>query len=250
MAKAVSTKVKKHLFTSESVTMGHPDKVSDMISDGVLDALLAKDPKARVACETLVTTGLVVLAGEVTVHNQAAEKALLNIEDVVRATIKRIGYTNPEIGFDYRSCAVMRAIHSQSPDISQGVTEGKGEHKEQGAGDQGIMFGFACDETKALMPLPIYLSHRMTEQLTKVREDGSLPWVLPDGKTQVTVEYHDEVPARIHTVVVSTQHTEGVVDKDGNMTAKARKQIKDLVIKRLVTTEEAASRASTPALFG
>jgi S-adenosylmethionine synthetase len=237
MAKAVSTKVKKHLFTSESVTMGHPDKVADMISDGVLDALLAKDPKARVACETLVTTGLVVLAGEVTVHNQAAEKALLNIEDVVRATIKRIGYTNPEIGFDYRSCAVMRAIHSQSPDISQGVTEGKGDHKEQGAGDQGIMFGFACDETKALMPLPIYLSHRMTEQLTKVREDGSLPWVLPDGKTQVTVEYHDEVPARIHTVVVSTQHTEDVVDKDGNMTAKARKQIKDLVIKPVIMAE-------------
>ena len=228
------SKPKKHFFTSESVTMGHPDKVADMISDGILDALLAKDPKARVACETMVTTGTVALAGEITVHNAAAEHVLLNVEDVVRKTVQRIGYDHPEIGFHYRNCAVIKLLHSQSPDISQGVTEGKGAHKEQGAGDQGIMFGFACDETKALMPLPIFLAHRMTEQLTKVREDGTLPWVLPDGKTQVTVEYHDEVPSRIDTVVVSTQHTEDVVGKDGNMTDKARKQIIEHVIKPVI----------------
>jgi S-adenosylmethionine synthetase len=230
-------KVKKHLFTSESVTMGHPDKVCDMISDGVLDALIRHDPKVRVACETLVTTGLVVIAGEVTVHNDKAEKILHHIDDVARETIKRIGYTHAETGFDYRSCAVIKALHGQSADISQGVTEGQGEHKEQGAGDQGIMFGFACDETKALVPMPVYLAHRMTEKLTDVRESGTLNWILPDGKTQVTVEYEDEKPKRIHTVVLSTQHTEAVVGRDGNMTSKARKQIIEKVVKPVVMAE-------------
>jgi S-adenosylmethionine synthetase len=230
-------KTKKHLFTSESVTMGHPDKVADMISDGVLDALIGADPKARVACETLVTTGLVVLAGEVTVHNAKAETQLQRVDEIARETIKRIGYTHPEIGFDYRSCAVVRALHGQSADISQGVTEGLGVDKHQGAGDQGLMFGFACDETKALMPLPIYLAHRLTESLTRVREEGILPWILPDGKSQVTIEYHDDVPAKLHTVVISTQHTEEVVNRSGNMTDKAKKEIIEKVIKPVIMDE-------------
>ncbi|NBB96096.1 MAG: methionine adenosyltransferase [Planctomycetes bacterium] len=230
-------KAKKHLFTSESVTMGHPDKVADMISDGVLDALIGADPKARVACETLVTTGLVVLAGEVTVHNAKAEKQLQRVDEIARETIKRIGYTHPEIGFDYRSCAVVRALHGQSADISQGVTEGQGVDKHQGAGDQGLMFGFACDETKALMPLPVYLAHRLTESLTRVREDEILPWILPDGKSQVTIEYHDDVPAKLHTVVISTQHTEEVVNRSGNVTNKAKKEIIEKVIKPVIMDE-------------
>jgi S-adenosylmethionine synthetase len=230
---------KTHLFTSESVTMGHPDKVSDMISDAVLDHLLTADPKARVACETMVTTGLVVLAGEITVHTPEAERALMDVEEVVRGTIRRIGYIKPEIGFDYRSCAVLRALHPQSKDISQGVTEGEGEHKDQGAGDQGLMFGFACNETSTLMPMPIYLSHRLTEKLTEVRENGTLDWVLPDGKSQVTVEYVDEKPQRIHTVVISTQHTEHekVVDENGQCTQWMRDQIIEKVIKPVVDAE-------------
>jgi S-adenosylmethionine synthetase len=227
----------KHLFTSESVTRGHPDKVADQISDAVLDALLAKDPRARVACETLVTTGLVVLSGEVTVHNEKAERELLRADEIARETIREIGYTHPEIGFDYQSCGVVKALHSQSPDISQGVTEGKGEHKEQGAGDQGLMFGFACNETRAYMPLPIYLAHRMTERLAEVREQGILKWVLPDGKSQVTVEYIDNVPHRIHTVVISTQHTEAVVGPTGNMTPKAKQLLINKVIKPVVMAE-------------
>ena len=233
MAKAV-----KHLFTSESVTKGHPDKVADQISDAILDSLLAKDPHARVACETLVTTGLIVLSGEVTVHNEKAERELLRADEIARETIRRIGYDHPEIGFDYRSCGVVKALHSQSPDISQGVTEGKGEHKEQGAGDQGLMFGFACRETRALMPLPIFLAHRMTERLAAVREDGILKWVLPDGKSQVTIEYLNNVPSRIHTVVISTQHTEAVVNpRTGNITPRARQQIVNKVIKPAVMAE-------------
>jgi S-adenosylmethionine synthetase len=229
-------KVIKHLFTSESVTMGHPDKVADMISDSVVDALIGADPKARIACETMVTTGLVVLAGEVTVHTKKAEDALARVDEIARETVQEIGYNHPDIGFDHRSCAVVRALHGQSADISQGVTETNSH--AQGAGDQGLMFGFACQETSVLMPLPIYLSHRLTERLTTVRNEGILDWVLPDGKAQVTVEYHNEVPARIHTVVISTQHTEDVVNpRTGNITKKARKQIIDEVIKPVINDE-------------
>ncbi len=227
----------KHLFTSESVTRGHPDKVCDQISDAVLDSLLKEDPLARCACETMVTTGLIVISGEITVHNQKAEAALQNIEETARNVVKEIGYTDPAIGFDYRSCGVLRAVHSQSADISQGVTEGEGEHSEQGAGDQGLMFGFACDETRALMPLPIYLSHRLTERLTEVRETGELAWLRPDGKSQVTVAYEDNVPQRLHTIVISTQHTEDVVNRAGNMTAKAKKEIVEKVVKPVIMAE-------------
>ena len=198
-----------HLFTSESVTMGHPDKVADQISDAVLDAMLAQDPNSRVACETLVTTGLAMVAGEVTTN------AYVDIPGVVRKTIKEIGYTDPAIGFDYENCAVVTSLDEQSPDISQGVSEGTGLHKEQGAGDQGLMFGFACKETPALVPMPIYLAHKLTDRLAKVRQSGKLPWLRPDGKSQVTVEYgKNGKPKRIHTVVVSTQHTADVKHKE------------------------------------
>src|SRR6185503_19650153 len=200
-----------HLFTSESVSMGHPDKVADQVSDAILDSLLAADPYARIACETLVTTGLVVLAGEITVHNQKAINALNNAEDTARKAIRDIGYDDPTTGFDYRSCAVLRTLHSQSADISRGVTATK--DKDQGAGDQGIMFGFACNETKAYMPLPIYLSHRLMERQAELRQSGKIKWLRPDAKSQVTVEYENEQPKRIHTVVLSTQHSEEAVDK-------------------------------------
>ena len=189
------------LFTSESVTMGHPDKVADCISDSILDAMLAQDPNSRVACETLVTTGLAVIAGEIT------SKAIVDIPAVVRQAIKQIGYTDPTAGFDYDNCAVVVSLDKQSPDISQGVTEGQGLHKEQGAGDQGIMFGYACNETPQLMPMPIQMAHNLVNRLAKMRQTGKLPWLRPDGKSQVTVEYHNGRPYRIHTVVVSTQHT-------------------------------------------
>ncbi len=225
-----------HLFTSESVTKGHPDKVADQISDAILDSLLKHDPYARVACETLVTTGLVVLAGEITVHNHKAEEALLAAEDTARETIRSIGYDDPTTGFDYRSCAVMKAIHSQSADISQGVTATK--KKAQGAGDQGLMFGFACNETKALMPLPVYLAHRLTERLSETRENNDITWLRPDGKSQVTIEYVDNVPKRIDAVVISTQHTEAVIDKKtGNMSDKARREIVNKVIKPVIQAE-------------
>ena len=233
-------KATKHLFTSESVTRGHPDKVADQISDAILDALIRKDPRARVACETMVTTGLVVLAGEVTVHNDKAEKELLRADEIARETIREIGYDDPEIGFDYRSCAVLRALHSQSADIGQGVTEGQGQYKEQGAGDQGLMFGFACRETRTLMPLPIFLAHRMTERLAQLREEGVLKWILPDGKSQVTVEYLNNKPSRIHTVVVSTQHRDipkVVNPRTGNMTPWARNQIINKVVKPTIMAE-------------
>jgi S-adenosylmethionine synthetase len=217
----------KYLFTSESVTMGHPDKVADHISDAVLDAMLEQDSKSRVACETMVTTGLVVVAGEITT------KAVVDIPTVVRNTIKKIGYTDPAMGFDFENCNVMVTLDKQAPDISQGVTEGTGLHKEQGAGDQGLMFGYACRETAALMPMPIQLAHAITIQLAKVRQNTTLPWLRPDGKSQVTVEYENSKPKRIHTVVVSTQHAPSVTHK------QVEKQIKEKVIlpvlpKRLV----------------
>ncbi|MHC4069473.1 MAG: methionine adenosyltransferase [Planctomycetota bacterium] len=208
----------KYLFTSESVTMGHPDKVADHISDAILDAMLAQDPKSRVACETMVTTGVVIVAGEITT------KAVVDIPVVVRDTIKKIGYTDPAMGFDYENCAVMVNLDKQSPDISQGVTTGKGLHKEQGAGDQGLMFGFACNETPALMPMPIQLAHLLTTKLEKVRQRKVLPWLRPDGKSQVTIEYEHRKPTRIHTVVVSTQHSPSVPYKT------LRKQIIEKVI--------------------
>ncbi len=227
---------KKHLFTSESVSMGHPDKVADQISDSILDSLLAVDAQARVACETLVTTGLVVLAGEVTVHNQAGIEALNRAEDTVRETIREIGYDDPRTGFDYRSCAVLRAVHGQSADISRGVTAS--DAREQGAGDQGIMFGFACNETRSLIPLPIYLSHRLVEQQARVRRDGSIPWLRPDAKSQVTVEYIDNRPHRLHTVVISTQHTEEAVEKNtDSFSDAARRQVIEKIIKPVVMAE-------------
>lgn len=226
----------KHLFTSESVTGGHPDKVSDQISDAVLDSLLAKDPNARCACETLVTTGLVVLAGEVTVHNVEAMQAMADVEATVRQTIAEIGYDDPSTGFDYRSCAVLRALHSQSEDIAQGVD--RDEPESQGAGDQGLMFGFACNETSTLMPLPIFLSNRLVEQLTKVRDDGTMKWLRPDGKSQVTVEYREGKPKQIDTIVLSTQHTEEVIDKKtNNMSDAAREELITKVIKPVVDAE-------------
>lgn len=218
--------------------MGHPDKVADQISDALLDSLIAKDTDARTAIETLVTTGLVIVAGEVTVHNQAALEALSQAEETIRDAIRRIGYTDPETGFDYRSCAVMRTLHPQSPEISQGVTEGQGLHQEQGAGDQGLMFGFACDETEILMPLPIHLSHRLVERLAEVRERKQIPWVLPDGKSQVTIAYDEGVPVGIRTIVLAIQHTKEAVDsKTGMFSKAARERIRDEVVRPVVEAE-------------
>ena len=238
---ARAVRQRRRLFTSESVTKGHPDKVADQISDAVLDSLIRADSQVRLACETLVASGLVVMAGEVTVHNRRAEEALLNVEGTVRETIRGIGYDDPAIGFDYRSCAVMRCLHSQSSDIALGVDGARGSKrskKSQGAGDQGLMFGFACDETRALMPMPIHLAHGLTARLTEARESGELPWLRPDGKSQVTVEYRNGEPAKVHTVVVSTQHDESVIDpKTGAVSEKARRQIVAKIIKPVVTGE-------------
>ena len=188
------------LFTSESVSEGHPDKVSDQISDSILDAILTQDPHSRVACETLCTTGLVVIAGEITTN------AIVDFNQVARHTIKRIGYDSSEIGFDYNTCAVMVSLGKQSQDIAVGVNEGEGMFLDQGAGDQGLMFGYAVDETPQLMPMPIHYAHRLMERQADLRKDGRLPWLRPDAKSQVTIRYVDGKPHNVETVVVSTQH--------------------------------------------
>jgi len=190
----------QYLFTSESVSEGHPDKVADQISDAILDAILAQDPHSRVAAETLCNTGLVVLAGEITTN------ANVDYIGVARNTIKRIGYDNTEYGIDYKGCAVLVAYDKQSPDIAQGVNKAYDNNLDQGAGDQGLMFGYACDETPSLMPLPIWLSHRLMERQAMLRKDGRLPWLRPDAKSQVTIRYDNGKPAAIDTVVISTQH--------------------------------------------
>lgn len=213
---------KSYIFTSESVTEGHPDKMADGISDAVLDAHLSADPKSRVACETMVSTGLVVLAGEIT------SDAVVPYTDIVREKIKKIGYTGDDPGFGHNNCAVMVSLDRQSPDISQGVTSGKGLFKEQGAGDQGMMFGYACNETRELMPMPIMFAHRLTRAMAKARRNRKLPFLRPDGKSQVSVLYENDKPVRVDTVVVSTQHDPGVSH------AKLRKAIIDEVVKKQI----------------
>ena len=206
------------LFTSESVSEGHPDKVADQISDAILDAILAQDPRSRVAAETLVKDNLVVLAGEITTG------ARVNFDEVARKTIKRIGYTDPAIGFETNTCTVIVAYGEQSQHIAQGVNEGSGLDLDQGAGDQGLMFGYACDETPQLMPVPIWLSHRLVERQSELRRDGRLPWLRPDAKSQVTLRYVDGKPDALDTIVLSTQHAPGLTHK----------QIEEAVIEQII----------------
>ena len=207
------------LFTSESVSEGHPDKVADQISDAILDAILAQDPRSRVAAETLVKDNLVVLAGEITTGAKH-----IDYREIARKTIKRIGYTDPAIGFDADTCTVLVAYGEQSQNIAQGVDEGSGLDLDQGAGDQGLMFGYACDETPVLMPLPIWLAHRLVERQSEVRRDGRLAWLRPDAKSQVTIRYANGRPHSIETVVVSTQHRGGLTHE----------QIKEAVIETII----------------
>lgn len=218
-----------YLFTSESVSEGHPDKVADQISDAVLDAMLAQDINSRVACETLVTTGQVVVAGEVTT------KAYVEILDVVRQTIKRIGYNHADYQFEAESCGILTALHSQSPDIAQGVDEGKGLDKEQGAGDQGMMFGYASKETSEFMPMALAFSHKLMSELAKIRKEEShlMNYLRPDSKAQVTIEYNDDnTPKRVHTVVVSTQHDD--FDEEVKMLAKIKEDVIKIVVPRVI----------------
>jgi S-adenosylmethionine synthetase len=213
---------KDFVFTSESVTEGHPDKVCDQISDGVLDEVLKQDPLGRVACETFITMGLVIVGGEITT------KAMFDVHKLTRDIVKDIGYNHPKYGFDQETCAILNAIHTQSPDIAQGVNTG-------GAGDQGLMIGYACKETPELMPLPIMLAHKLTLRLAEVRKKNILKYLGPDGKSQVTVEYKDWKPYRVDTVVVSSQHTEEILDKTGHkITEKSKKEIIDKVIMPVV----------------
>ena len=198
----------EYLFTSESVSEGHPDKVADQISDAVLDAILSQDPNARVACETLCSTGLIVLSGEITTH------ASVDYNIIARETVKNIGYTSSNIGFDSTTCAVLTAFNKQSPDIAQGVNRSKEEEMEQGAGDQGLMFGYACDETPQLMPMPIFYAHRLVERQAELRKKGQLPWLRPDAKSQVSVRYQNGKPQQIETVVISTQHDPDISHSD------------------------------------
>lgn len=222
----------KHLFTSESVTRGHPDKVCDSVSDAILDAIFAKDPNARVACETFATTGIITVMGEITTD------CYVDIPKIVRSVVKNIGYDRPEMGFDGNTCAVTVAIDEQSPDIAMGVNKSmelkdgqEDPYNLNGAGDQGMMFGYACDETRELMPLPISLAHKMAKRLSEVREDGILPYLCPDGKTQVTVEYDDDKPVRVEAVVVSSQHLESV------SMDKLREDILEHVIKFVIPSD-------------
>ena len=208
----------KYLFTSEAVSMGHPDKLADQISDGVLDALFAKDPFSRVACETMVTTGIAIVAGEITTN------AVIDYQDVIRAAIEKAGYTDDALGINARTCAVMVSIDRQSPDIAQGVNQHEASGKDFGAGDQGLMFGYACDHTPELMPLPIALAHRITNRMTTFRQEGKVDWLRPDSKSQVTVEFEDDKPVRIDTVVVSTQHSPEI----------DQAQIRDYVIPNII----------------
>jgi S-adenosylmethionine synthetase len=212
----------KHLFTSESVASGHPDKVCDQISDAILDAMMAQDRNSRVACEVMVATGMVVVAGEVTT------KAIVDIPALVRSVIRDIGYTDPTIGFDAKSCSVLLALNKQSPDISLGVTAATNRKKEQGAGDQGMMFGYACNETPQLMPAAIQFAHQLMQRLQKVRESGEMPYLRPDGKGQVTVEYEGDRVRRIHTVVISNQHKPEVSQ------ARIRRDMINKVIKKVL----------------
>jgi len=214
-----------YIFTSESVSEGHPDKVCDLISDSIVDAAMAQDPMSRVACETLVTTGLIILSGEIT------SNATINYANIAREACRKIGYTDSSIGFDADSCGILTSIHPQSADISQGVTEGEGMFADQGAGDQGMMFGYACDETPELMPMPVTFAHRLVQKLAELRKNGTLDYIKPDAKSQVTVEYVDGKPKRLDSIVISTQHIMGV-DLE-----TIRKDMINLVINEVIPAE-------------